>query len=193
MHVVAFNGSPRKQGNTRLLIDKLCAELQAEGVTTEVVQLGGQNIHGCRACYHCFKTKDGRCVFADDILNDCVSKMVAADGIVIGSPTYFANVSAEVKALIDRSGLVNLASGASLKRKVGAAVVAVRRAGALPVFDAINHFFHLQQMIVPGASYWNLGIGREVGEVEGDEEGMRNMQSLGQNMAWLLKKIAPQE
>jgi len=188
MHVVAFNGSPRKNGNTSLLIGRVCAQLEAEGITTEVVQLGGQDIHGCRACYRCFQTKDGRCVFDKDILNGCVAKMVAADGIIIGSPTYFANVSAEVKALIDRAGLVSLASGISLKRKVGAAVVAVRRAGAVSVFDAINHWFHLQQMIVPGASYWNLGVGREIGEVEGDEEGLRNMKVLGENMAWLLKK-----
>jgi len=189
MHVVAFNGSPRQHGNTSLLIGRVCTQLEAEGITTEVVQLGGQDLHGCRACYRCFQTKDGKCAFDQDLLNDCVAKMVAADGIIIGSPTYFANVSAEVKALIDRAGLVSLAGGVTLKRKVGAAVVAVRRAGALPVFDAINHFFHLQQMIVPGASYWNLGVGREIGEVEGDEEGLRNMQVLGENMAWLLKKL----
>ena len=189
MHVVAFNGSPRKNGNTSRLIGLVCKALEAEGITTEVVQLGGQNIHGCRACYACFKHKDGKCAFDDDILNDCVAKLAAADGVIVGSPTYYANVSSEVKAFIDRAGLVCGANGTILKRKVGAAVVAVRRAGALPVFDAINHWFHLQQMIVPGASYWNLGIGREIGEVEGDDEGVRNMQVLGENMAWLLKKI----
>ncbi len=188
MKVVAFNGSPRKNGNTSLLISLVCRELEAEGISTEVVQLGGENIHGCRACYHCFKEPNGKCVFDDDILNDCVAKMAAADGIIIGSPTYYANVSSEVKALIDRSGLVAGANGTLLKRKVGAAVVAVRRAGAVSVFDAINHYFHLQQMLVPGASYWNLGIGRELGEVELDEEGLLTMQTLGQNMAWLLKK-----
>lgn len=193
MHVVAFNGSPHKQGNTRFLIDRVCAELDAEGITSEVVQLGGQNIHGCRACRHCFQTKDAKCVFSEDMLNDCVARMIAADGIIIGSPTYYANVSTEVKALIDRAGFVSGAAGSVLKRKVGAAVVAVRRAGALPVFDAINHWFHIQQMIVPGASYWNLGIGLNPGDVEGDEEGMRTMQTLGQNMAWLLKKINTQE
>jgi multimeric flavodoxin WrbA len=189
MKVVAFNGSPRQNGNTSRLIGVVCKELEGEGISTEVVQVGGQSIHGCRACYACFKSKDGKCAFAGDILNDCLAKMVAADGIIIGSPTYFANCSAEVKALIDRAGLANMGAGGLLKRKVGAAVVAVRRAGALPTFDAINHFFHLQQMIVPGASYWNLGVGREIGEVENDEEGMRNMRVLGQNMAWLLKKL----
>lgn len=189
MHVVAFNGSPRKNGNTRLLLGLVCEALEAEGLTTEIVQLGGENIHGCRACYACFKTQNGKCAFDKDVLNGCVEKMLAADGILIGSPTYYANVNAEVKALIDRAGLVCAAGGTLLKRKVGAAVVAVRRAGALPTFDALNHWFHLQQMIVPGASYWNLGIGRQPGEVEQDEEGLRNMQVLGENMAWLLKKI----
>ncbi|MBU0609847.1 MAG: flavodoxin family protein [Armatimonadetes bacterium] len=189
MKVVAFNGSPRKNGNTSLLIERVFAPLREAGIETELVQVGGQNLHGCRACYQCFERKDGHCVFDDDILNECVDKMREADGIILGSPTYFANMTAEMKALIDRAGLVSLAAGGALKRKVGAAVVAVRRAGALPTFDGINHFFHLQQMIVPGASYWNLGIGREIGQVESDEEGLRNMQVLGENIAWLLEKL----
>ncbi|MGE5531671.1 MAG: flavodoxin family protein [Bacteroidota bacterium] len=188
MKVVAFNGSPRKNGNTSRLIGMVCKELEAEGIGTEVVQVGGLDIHGCRSCYACFKQRNGKCVFDDDIVNECLAKMVDADGIIIGSPTYYANMTSEVKALIDRAGFVAGANGTVLKRKVGAAVVAVRRAGAVSVFDGINHWFHLQQMIVPGAAYWNLGIGREIGEVEGDEEGLRTMQSLGQNMAWLLKK-----
>jgi len=189
MRVVAFNGSPRRNGNTAIMIERVFAPLRAEGIETEVIQVGGQNIHGCRACYRCFQEKKGRCAFDDDILNDCLAKMVEADGIIIGSPTYYANVSAEVKALIDRAGLVNVANGRFLERKVGAAVVAVRRAGAVNTFDAINHFFQGTHMIVPGSSYWNLAIGREIGEVESDEEGMATMDNLGKNMAWLLKKI----
>mgnify|MGYP001262167482 CR=1 FL=1 len=189
MRVVAFNGSPRQNGNTSLLIERVFAPLRAAGIETELVQVGGRNLRGCRACYQCFERKDGRCLFDDDILNECVGRMFEADGIILGSPTYFANMTAEMKALIDRAGLVSLAAGGALKRKVGAAVVAVRRAGALPTFDGINHFFHLQQMIVPGASYWNLGIGREIGQVESDEEGLRNMQVLGENIAWLLEKL----
>lgn len=189
MNVVAFNGSPRKTGNTRHLLESLCGHLQQAGVETEIVQLGGESIHGCRACYGCFKQAQGRCVFDDDGLNGWLEKMVAADGIVIGTPTYYANVSAEVKALLDRAGLPQAAGGARLKRKVGAAVVAVRRAGAVSAFDAINHFFHLQQMIVPGASYWNLGIGMQPGEVDADEEGQRNMRTLAENMVWLMERI----
>ena len=189
MRVVAFNGSPRKNGNTVLMLNTVLDELKEAGIETELVQLGGKSIRGCTACMKCFETRDNRCVLANDILNDCFAKMVAADGILIGSPTYFANVSTEVKALIDRAGLVAIANGRNLKRKVGAAVVAVRRAGAIPTFDAINKFFFINEMIVPGSIYWNLGIGREPGEVAGDDEGMQTMKALGQHMAWLLGKI----
>jgi multimeric flavodoxin WrbA len=141
MKVLALNGSPRKNGNTALLIDTVLAELQKEGIETERIQLGGKRIHGCTACMKCFEKQDKHCSVDSDILNELVDKMIEADGIIIGSPTYFANVSTEVKALIDRAGLVALANGHMLKRKVGAAVVAVRRAGATNTFDAINKFF----------------------------------------------------
>ena len=189
MKVVAFNGSPRKNGNTSLLIERVFAPLREAGIETELVQVGGRNLHGCRACYQCFERKDGHCVFDDDTLNECVDKMREADGIILGSPTYFANMTAELKALIDRAGLVNVANGRFLQRKVGAAVVAVRRAGAVSTFDALNHFFQSTHMIIPGSSYWNLAVGREIGEVEGDEEGMATMQNLGTNIAWLLEKL----
>jgi multimeric flavodoxin WrbA len=189
MKVVAFNGSPRKNGNTAALINTVFAELEKEGIETKLVQLGGENIHGCRACYKCFQNRDGKCAFGDDILNSCVAEMASAGGIIIGSPTYYSNVSSETKALIDRVGLVTAANGHLLKRKAGAAVVAVRRAGATNTFDAINKFFLISEMIVPGSSYWNLGIGREPGAVSGDEEGQNTMKVLGQNMAWLLNKI----
>ena len=191
MKVVAINGSPRKNGNTAALIDTVLAELEREGIETERLQLGGKSIHGCTACMKCFERKNQRCVIEkdNDVLNEMVAKMVEADGIIIGSPTYFANVSSEVKALIDRAGLVAIANGHLLKRKVGAAVVAVRRAGATNTFDAINKFFLINQVIIPGSVYWNLGVGRQEQEVLGDEEGLRTMTVLGQNMAWLLKRI----
>ena len=137
----------------------------------------------------CFENKDQRCSVKDDITNDCIGKMLDADGSILGSPTYFANVSTEMKALIDRAGMVSRANGDMLARKVGAAVVAVRRAGAIHVFNSINHFFFIGQMIVPGSSYWNLGMGRQKGEVEKDEEGIQTMKDLGRNMSWLLKKL----
>jgi len=189
MKILAINGSPRSHGNTAMLIDTVLKELGTEGVETELVQLGGKKIHGCTACMKCFENRNQRCAIDDDILNEVVGKMVAADGIIIGSPTYFANVSTEVKALIDRAGLVAIANGHMLKRKVGAAVVAVRRAGATNAFDGINKFFFINQMIVPGSVYWNMGCGLGEQDVKNDEEGMKTMTILGENMAWLLRKI----
>lgn len=189
MKVVAFNGSPRKEGNTAILIKYVLAELEKEGIETEIVQVGGKSIHGCTACTKCYEKRDRKCLNDKDIVNECIEKMIEADGIILASPTYFADLTPELKALIDRAGFVAKANGEIFKRKAGAAVVAVRRAGSIHVFDSINHFFTISQMIIPGSSYWNMGIGLAEGDVEKDEEGIRTMQILGQNMAWLLKKL----
>lgn len=189
MKVIAFNGSPRKDGNTYCLINAVFDELQKHSVTTELVQLGGKPIHGCTSCFKCFENQNQRCSLTVDGLNDWIEKMAAADGIILGSPTYFSNVSTEIKALIDRAGMVTRANGDMLKRKAGAAVVSVRRAGANHVFSSINYFFTISQMIIPGANYWNVGIGREKGEVSQDEEGLNTMRILGENMAWLLNRL----
>lgn len=189
MKVVAFNGSARKGGNTEQLVGYVFEELEKEDIETELINLAGLHPHGCIACYQCFKKKNRRCIVDADCINDCIEKMDAADGIILASPTYFADLSSELKALIDRTGMVSRANGDMYRRKVGAAVVARRRGGAIHAFDSINHFFTIGQMITVGASYWNIGIGREKGEVKGDEEGVATMRNLGQNMAWLLKKI----
>ncbi len=188
MRVVAFNGSARREGNTALLLETVLDELEKQAIETEVVSLAGRDVRGCTACYRCYENRDGRCVI-DDMVNDCIRKMQAAEGIIFASPTYFANVSPALKALIDRAGMVARANDDLLRRKVGAAVVAVRRAGALPVFDAINRFFLIGQMVVPGSSYWNLGVGRDPGDVADDGEGMETMRILGENMAWLLRQL----
>jgi multimeric flavodoxin WrbA len=189
MKVVAFNGSPRREGNTARMIRRVFAALEAEGIETELVQVGGQIMRGCLACYQCGAKKDRRCVQADDQVNDCIQKMIAADGIILGSPTYFSDVTSEMKALIDRAGFVLRHNGNLLRRKVGAAVVAVRRGGEIHAFDSINHFFLINEMVVPGSIYWNMGFGRNPGDVEKDEEGMKTMTALGENMAWVLKKL----
>ena len=189
MKVVAFNGSARKDGNTAILIRRVLKILEAEGFETEFIQLAGQNIRGCTACRVCFEKKDDKCIIADDNVNAYIHKMKEADAIILGSPTYFAMMSPEMKALIDRAGYVARANPKILKHKIGAAVVAVRRAGGIATFDAINHFFLISQMIVPGSSYWNIGIGNKKGDVEADEEGMKTMDDLAKNMAWLLKKL----
>lgn len=190
MKVVAFNGSPRPEGNTFLLLNIVLEEIKREGIETELINLAPKQIQGCIACYKCFQNKDAQCAVRNDELNECLAKMREADGILIGSPTYFSDVTAKVKALIERSGLVARANDYLLKRKVGAGVIAVRRAGAIPAFNSINLWLLYNQMLVPGSSYWNLAIGRNPGEVKNDSEGIQTMKTLGQNMAWLLKKIS---
>jgi multimeric flavodoxin WrbA len=189
MKVLGINCSPRKGGNTEILIKEVFKALEKEGIKTEFFQLGGKRVSGCVACMKCKKEGDGRCHQKNDIINDCIKKMKKADGIIIGSPVYNADVTADAKALLEVSSYALRASGSPLKRKVGAGVIAVRRAGAVHSFDTINHFFLINEMIIPGSSYWNIGIGREKGEVLKDEEGMKTMKVLGENMAWLLKKI----
>jgi multimeric flavodoxin WrbA len=189
MKAIAIVGSARKDGNTAALARIVLEELEKVGIETELIELAGNDIKSCKACYKCFQNKDGKCIIKSDVINDVIAKMKDADAIIIGSPTYFSNVSSEIKALIDRAGLVGIANGYMFKRKVGAAVVAVRRAGSVNVFDAINKFYFINQMIVPGSVYWNVGIGRAPGEVNEDEEGIRTMKILGENMGWLLKKL----
>lgn len=190
MKVIAFNGSPRKDGNTSKLIRYTFDELKKEDIDTELVHIGGQRIQGCTACMKCFDNKDKQCIINDDIVNDCIEKMLQADGIILGSPTYFADVTTEMKALIDRTGFVAKANDDMFKRKIGASAVVARRAGSIHVYDTINHFFTINQMIIPGANYWNIGIGLNKGDVESDEEAKLTMKTLGYNMAWLLKKIS---
>jgi multimeric flavodoxin WrbA len=189
LKVVAINGSSRKDGNTALLIRRVFAELEKEGISTELIQLAGLNIQGCAACYQCVAARNKRCAVTGDVINECIAKMAEADGIILGSPTYFADCTSSMKSLIDRAGFVSRANGYMFKRKVGAAVVSVRRAGAIHAFDTINHFFTIGQMIIVGSSYWNIGIGRNIGDVDKDDEGMQTMDQLGSNMAWLLKKV----
>jgi len=191
MNVVAFNGSARLDGNTAILLKTTLAELEREGIRTELIQLAGTQLQGCTACYTCRDRKDGRCSLDSDPLNEYVAKMAAADGILLGSPTYFADITTNMKALIERAGMVVRVNGDLLQRKVGAGVVAVRRGGAIHAFDSLLHFFTIGQMVVVGSSYWNIGIGREPGAVAKDEEGLAIMRTLGQNMAWLLKKLHP--
>ncbi|WP_062397007.1 flavodoxin family protein [Methanogenium cariaci] len=190
MKVVAFNGSPRRDGNTIRLLRIVCETLEEQGIETEIVQVGGKCVHGCMACMKCAETLNHRCVLTGDPVNEWMEKMFAADGIIIGSPTYFADLTPEIKALIDRAGFVALANGGLLNRKAGAAVAAVRRAGAIHVLDSINHLFGISGgMVTVGSSYWNLGIGLNPGDVDADQEARKTMEDLGKNLAWVLKKI----
>jgi multimeric flavodoxin WrbA len=190
MRVVAVNGSARRDGNTAILINLVCEELHAAGIETELIQLGGQPLHGCTACYKCFERHDGRCSISSDRFNEILAKLVAADGMILGSPVYVSDVTPELKALIDRAALVSRANEHLFKRKVGAAVAAVRRGGAIHALDTIHHFYQLSHIYSVGSSYWNFAFGRNIGEVASDAEGLQTMRDLGQNMAWLLNKLA---
>ena len=190
MKALAINGSPRPGGNTETLLKKVLAPLEAAGWSTEYLRIGGKPVRGCMACMKCGEKRNGRCVIEGDAVNDCLEKMFAADAIILGSPTYFSDVTAEMKALIDRAGFVALANGGAFSGKIGAAVVAVRRGGATHVFDTINHMFLISSMIVPGSIYWNLGVGCDKGQVLEDEEAMRNMSHLGKTIAWLGTAVA---
>jgi len=189
MKVVAFNGSSRKDGNTAILLNYVLDELKKEEIETELIQLSGETLSGCIACYRCAENKDQRCAVVKDKVNEYIGKMQGSQGVLLGSPTYVSDMTANMKALIERSSIVSRNNGGLFKRKVGAAVIAVRRAGSTHVLSSINYFFLINEMIIPGSSYWNMGIGRTPGDVENDAEGIETMKTLGQNMAWLLRKI----
>ena len=189
MKVVAFNGSPRKGGNTEFLLKKVLEPISEAGIETELVHIGGKSIRGCLACYKCMEKLDSRCVIKSDIVNDCIEKMLEADAIILGSPSYFADMTAEMKALIDRAGFVAYANDRLFACKIGAGVVVHRRGGATNVLDSINHMFLMSKMIVPGSTYWNFGVGGDKGEVESDIEAQENMKDLGETIAWLVKSL----
>lgn len=189
MKVITINGSPRKNGNTAMLLQTVCEQLHLQQIETETISLGEITVHGCTACGACLKLKNGRCADSTDGFNECFAKMVAADGIVLGSPVYSAGVTSQIKALIDRASIVLAANKGLFRRKVGAAVVAARRGGAISAVDTLHHFLHSKEMILVGSSYWNMAYGNAPGEVLQDDEGIANMNNLGENMGWLLRKI----
>ncbi len=190
MKVVAVNGSARASGNTTMLIETAFAPLVAAGHECELIELAGKDIRGCTACGACRKKADRRCHGRTDDGNAVIDALLQADAILLGSPTYFADVTAEMKAIIDRAGYVARGNGNPFARKPGAAIVAVRRAGAMHAFDTINHLFLISEMLIVGSSYWNIGIGGAKGAVAEDEEGLATMKRLGENMAWVLERLA---
>lgn len=189
MKVIAISGSARKNGNTAALLRRVLDVLESEGIKTELIELAGETVQGCTGCMQCRQMQDWQCHGRSDIINVCLDKITEADGILIGSPVYFADITPETKALIDRVGYVARGNAGMLERKVGAGVVVNRRAGAVHALDSINHLFGITEMITVGSSYWNLGVGSAKGSVAEDAEGMATMDRLGKNMAWLLKLI----
>jgi len=193
MKVLAFNGSGRKDGNTMILLQTVLKELEKEGIETEVIQMAGAPIQGCTSCFKCMERKNMQCAISSDRFNEYFSKINAADGLLLGSPVYFSDITAGMKALIERAGFVARANGNLLRRKVGAGVLAVRRAGSNHALASLNYLFLISEMIIPGSNYWNMAVGRTPGEVLKDTEGLDTMKTLGINMAWLLKATAGAE
>jgi multimeric flavodoxin WrbA len=189
MKAIAFNGSPRKGGNTEYLLKKVLEPIAEAGIETELVQIGGLQLRGCIGCYKCRENKNKKCAVTDDRMNEFIAKMIEADAIILGSPTYFAGMTSDMKALIDRSGFVAGGNGRMFSRKIGAAVAVHRRGGAINVQDGINHMFLINRMIIPGSTYWNFGVGLKKGDVSEDEEALVNMKDLGETIAWLVKTL----
>lgn len=187
MKVIAICSSARKDGNTAFLLRKVLERLEQEGIETELVQLAGEIIEPCKACWACGGKEN--CVHKKDRFQELFGKMKEADGILLGSPVYSANVSANMQAFLERAAVVCDMNPGLLTYKVGAAVAAARRAGALQAVDTMNHFFLNHELVVVGSIYWNMGYGRLPGEVKQDVEALANMKNLGKNMAYVLKKL----
>ncbi len=188
MNVIAFNGSPHRDGNTYRLIRHALEPIGKAGIKTEIVQIGGKKVLPCLACGKCFEKMDRQCIQEKDMVNGCIAKMIAADAIIIGTPTYFAGVSPEIKAFMDRAFFVAKANGDIFRHKLGAAIAAERRSGAVCAVDTINHYFGISGMFATGSRYWNNAKGMNPGDVEADEEGIDTMKQLGENIAWFIRE-----
>lgn len=189
MKVVAFNGSPKKEGNTALALKLVTDELEKEGIETEIVHVGNKVVRGCIACGRCREYKNEQCVLIDDEVNEWIQLMKQADGLLLGSPVHFAAIGGALKSFLDRAFYVSGANGSLMRHKVGASVVAVRRSGGLPTFNQLNNFMCYAEMLIPTSNYWNVIHGTSPGEATQDEEGVQIMRVLGKNMAWLLKLV----
>ncbi|MEW6753025.1 MAG: flavodoxin family protein [Candidatus Latescibacterota bacterium] len=190
MKVLAINGSPRAEGNTRFALDCVCEQLACAGIETELVQVGHLPLRGCQGCGLCARNTNERCALPDDGVNAIVARMKGADGIVLGSPVYFSGIAGTMKCFLDRAFYVAGANGGLFGHKVGAAVVALRRSGAVTTFDQLNHYLHYAEMLVPSSNYWNALHGSKPGESAADGEGVQIMAVLGRNLAWLLGLVA---
>jgi len=189
MKVVAFNGSPKKEGNTFHGLKMVTDELEKEGIATEIVHVGNKAIRGCIACGKCREYQNEQCVLLDDEVNEWIQQMKSADGMLLGSPVHFAAMGGAMKSFLDRAFYVSGSNGGLFRHKVGASVVAVRRSGGLPTFNQLNNFISYAEMLIPTSNYWNVIHGTAPGEATQDAEGVQIMRVLGKNMAWLLKLV----
>lgn len=189
MKVVAFNGSPNKEGNTYNAIKIALNELEKEGIETEIIHVGNKSIRGCIACGQCIKNQNEKCVLPGNEVNEGVQKMKKADGIIIGSPVHYSAMGGTMKSFLDRAFYVAGVNGGLFRHKVGASVVAVRRSGGLPTFNSLNQYINYSEMLMPTSNYWNVIHGTKPGEALKDKEGVQIMRVLGKNMAWLMKLV----
>lgn len=187
MKVIAFNGSPKKEGNTYHAIRMVTKELEKEGIEVEIIHVGNKIIRGCLACNACARNKNGKCIIDNDEVNEWIQKMKEADGIILGSPVHYSAIGGTMKSFLDRAFYV--ANGGMLRHKVGATVVAVRRSGGVTTFNQLNNYINYAEMLMPSSNYWNVIHGTAPGEATEDEEGRQIMRVLGQNMAWLMKLV----
>ncbi len=190
MNILLINSSPRKEGNTQILLNVFSDTAKELGASVETVQIGNSNIKSCKACGVCREKKNKKCVINNDCFNEVFEKMTKADAIIFGSPTYFAGMTPELKCLIDRAGYVARGNDSLLKRKIAASVITQRRGGGTCVFEQINFMPLMSEMIVVGADYWNFANGGAIGEVENDGEGIMTVINLAKNVVWLLEKMA---
>jgi multimeric flavodoxin WrbA len=189
MKVVAFNGSPNKEGNTYHALKMVSAELEQAGIETEIVHVGNKVIRGCIACGQCMKNKNEQCALPGDEVNGWIQLMKEADGIILSSPVHYAAMAGTMKSFLDRAFYVTGVNNSMLRHKVGASVVAVRRSGGLPTFDQLNNYLCYSEMLLPTSNYWNVIHGTRPGEATQDGEGVQIMRVLGKNMAWLMKLV----
>lgn len=184
MKVVAFNGSPRKEGNTEQCLRIVEKELNAGGIELEIIQVGAK-AKPCTACSKCLETGSGHCVQKDEV-NDWIDKMVEADGIILASPVYYGGIAGGMKCFLDRAFL---AAGNRLHHKVGAALVTLRRSGGLETYQQLNAYLNTMEMVIATSDYWQAAHGLDAGEVLRDTEGVEVMAKLGRNVAWLVNLI----
>lgn len=189
MKVLAVNGSPKKDGNTAYALEVVCSQLRDAGIETEVLHVGNRDVRGCTGCGQCAQRRDGKCVLPGDTVNEGVTRMAAADGIILGAPVYYSGIPGTLKSFLDRAFRVAGSNGNLFRHKVGVSVVADRRAGAVSVFNQLNNYLHCAEMFMANSNYWNVIFGTRPGDAAQDREGIQIMRVLGRNMAWLLRAV----
>jgi multimeric flavodoxin WrbA len=187
MKIVAINGSPRKEGNTALALGAMAEVLTKEGIEVEIIHIGNKSVHGCMGCGSCGRNRNRQCIITGDPVNETVQKMIAADGIILGSPVYYAGIAGTMKCFLDRAFYVAGANGGLFNGKVGTAVVSARRSGTTPTFAGLNYYLTIANMFVAGSGYWNNVHGAGAGEAMYDGEGLQTVRNAARNMTWFLK------